>query len=207
MSENQLIAFSDGVIAIIITIMVLDLHVPDNPNLKSYLNAWPIFAGYALSFLIIGNFWVSHHNIFRNVSQVSNKTLWINLFCLFWLSFIPFTTSAMGKNAMTEVAVTVYAINIMVTSLCYFFLSRHLLALHIKDAETIKTFSKSFRKTYLTITLYICAILISLSGWPVAAFVIMVVSALSWLIPVILSLQMKTILQHSLYFQVVQIKP
>jgi len=91
-------AFSDGVIAIIITIMVLELKLPHNPTWQSYLDSYPIFAGYALSFVFVGLYWNSHHHLFHIVSKVHNKILWVNMFALFWLSLIPFCYHINGRK-------------------------------------------------------------------------------------------------------------
>src|SRR3954466_3460829 len=99
MDKNRLEAFSDGVIAIIITIMVLELKVPHNPTWQSYLDAYPVFVSYALSFVFVGLYWSTHHHIFQAVTKVDNKVLWLNMLTLFWLSLIPFATASMGENS------------------------------------------------------------------------------------------------------------
>ncbi len=102
MDKNRLETFSDGVIAIIITIMALGLSVENNPSLESYLQAWPKFASYAISFVFVGLYWYSHHHLFHTAKKVNNKVLWLNMLNLFWLSLIPFATASMGENSFTS---------------------------------------------------------------------------------------------------------
>src|SRR3954471_6021212 len=113
MDKNRLEAFSDGVIAIIITIMVLELKVPHNPTWQSYLDAYPVFVSYALSYVFVGLFWSSHHDLLHAATKVNNRVIWTNMNALFWVSLIPFTTAAMGENSFTAFTVTVYALGLV----------------------------------------------------------------------------------------------
>src|SRR5438067_2088399 len=101
MDKTRLETFSDGVIAIIITIMVLELKVPHNPTWQSYIDAYPVFASYALSYVFVGLFWSSHHQLLRGATKVNNSVVWANMLALFWVSLIPFTTAAMGENSFS----------------------------------------------------------------------------------------------------------
>ena len=182
MDKNRLEAFSDGVIAIIITIMVLELKVSHNPTWTSYLEAYPIFVSYALSFVFVGLYWSRHHHLFHAVTKVNNKILWLNIFALFWLSLIPFTTASMGENVFTSVTVTVYAATLVMVTVSYLLLVNQLCRLHGGDSDFSRKFSGRW-KTYLTIGVNSAAAIISLVGFPKTAFVVMALTSLMWFIP------------------------
>jgi uncharacterized membrane protein len=182
MNKNRLEAFSDGIIAIIITIMVLELKVPHNPTWQSYLEAYPIFISYALSFVFVGLYWNSHHHLFHRASKVNNKILWVNMLGLFWLSLIPFTTASRGENSFTNITVTVYAVDLILVTISHLLLLNQLGQLHGDDSEFSKSFKDHF-KNYITIALNSIAAIISLMGIPKVAFALLVLTALMWFIP------------------------
>jgi uncharacterized membrane protein len=107
MEKNRIETFTDGVVAIIITIMVLQFKTPKDPTIDSYLEMWPVFLSYAVSFLFVGLNWASHHHLFQTVSKVNNTILWINMLNLFVLSLVPFATATMGENSFK--AITAYS--------------------------------------------------------------------------------------------------
>lgn len=182
MNKNRLEAFSDGVMAIIITIMVLDLKVPHNPTWQSYIDAYPIFFSYALSYLFVGLNWSSHHYLFQKAHKVNNKILWANMFGLFFLSFVPFATASMGENAFSSITVTIYATTLTLSVISYLVLVSQLCKLHGLNSE----FSRAFRghhKSYISIGLNLLAATISLFGWPKLAFLVLVLTSLMWFIP------------------------
>jgi uncharacterized membrane protein len=182
MDKNRLESFSDGIMAIIITIMVLGLSVPRNPTWRHYIEAYPAFLSYALSFLFVGLYWHSHHHLFHTAAKVNNKVLWANMFGLFWLSLVPFATASMGENAFSSITVTIYAIILTLCVISYLILVRQLCNLHGAGSE----FSRSFRgrlKSYLTIVLNLAAAAISLLGWPKLAFLLLALTALLWFVP------------------------
>jgi hypothetical protein len=109
MTKNRLEAFSDGVIAIIITIMVLELHPPHEPSLLALAQLWPTFLSYALSFLIVAIYWVNHHHLFHLIEKVDTRILWTNMNLLFWLSLFPWVTGYMGQTGACPLAVSLYA--------------------------------------------------------------------------------------------------
>ena len=119
MDKNRLEAFSDGVVAIIITIMVLKFKVPHDTSWESLWLLWPVFVSYALSFVFVGLYWSSHHHLFHVASIVNNRVLWANMLGLFWLSFIPFCTEWMGDNAFKSTTVTFYAIILTLCVISY----------------------------------------------------------------------------------------
>ena len=182
MNKNRLEAFSDGVIAIIITIMVLGLKVPHNPTWQSYVEAYPIFLSYALSFVFVGLYWSSHHHLFHTAKKVDNKVLWVNMIGLFWLSLIPFTTASMGENSFASVTVTVYAAVLICVLISYIILANQLCRLHGAGSEFSKAYNGHF-KSYLTIALNAMAGIISLIGFPKIAFLLMGLTSLMWFIP------------------------
>jgi uncharacterized membrane protein len=134
MSKGRLEAFSDGVIAIIITIMVLELKVPHGAELSALQPLIPIFASYILSFVFIGIYWNNHHHLFQAVHKINGTVLWANLHLLFWLSLIPFVTSWMGENEFTSWPVALYGAALWMSGLSYYILVRTLLAIHPKDS-------------------------------------------------------------------------
>lgn len=182
MDKNRLEAFSDGVLAIIITIMVLELKVPHNPTWQTYLDEYPVFLSYALSFILVGLFWSSHHHLFHNTTKVDNKVLWWNMFALFWQSLIPFATATMGENHFTSITVTVYALVLAIGTIAYIFLVNSLCRLHGHNSEFSKTY-KGHNKSYLTIGLNLFSAFIAFIGFPKIAFLIISLAALSWFLP------------------------
>src|SRR3982751_5896806 len=119
MSSNRLEAFSDGVLAIIITIMVLELKVPHGASLESLSALIPVFLSYVLSFLYVGIYWNNHHHLFHSTRQVSAGILWANLHLLFWLSLLPFTTAWMGENHVAPIPTALYGVVLLMAALAY----------------------------------------------------------------------------------------
>lgn len=182
MNKNRLEAFSDGVIAIIITIMVLQLKVPHNPTWQSYLDAYPIFVSYALSFVLVGLHWSNHHHLFHTASKVNNKVLWLNMLTLFWQSLIPFATASMGENRFASIPVTVYAIVLFFGTVSYLLLVNSLCSLHGTDSTFHKAY-KGHRTIYITMAVNASAAIISQIGFPKISFMLMALTALLWFIP------------------------
>ncbi|HMY38777.1 MAG TPA: TMEM175 family protein, partial [Marinagarivorans sp.] len=127
MDKNRIEAFSDGVLAIIITIMVLELKVPHGIELSALIQLYPVFISYCLSFIYVGIYWNNHHHMFKAVHKVNGAALWANLVLLFWLSLLPFTTGWMGENHFAQWPVTVYGINLLFCALAYFVLQNVLI--------------------------------------------------------------------------------
>jgi uncharacterized membrane protein len=139
MNKNRLEAFSDGVMAIIITVMVLELKVPhapegQAPTLEELLEVWPVFLSYVLSFVYVGIYWNNHHHMFHVVRHVSGGVLWANLHLLFWLSLVPFTTGWMGENHFAQWPVLLYGVNLLGCALSYTILLRFLIHTNGKDS-------------------------------------------------------------------------
>jgi len=182
MDKNRLEAFSDGVMAIIITIMVLELKAPTDTSWVALWQIWPIFLSYALSFVFVGLYWSSHHHLFHLARKVNNKILWANMLGLFWLSLLPFSTAWMGENSFKSTTVTIYALLLSLCVFSYLVLVRQLCILHGINSE----FSKTFRgrtKSYITLALNLIAALIALIGFPILAFVMLILISALWFIP------------------------
>lgn len=181
MTKGRIEAFSDGVIAIIITIMVLELKIPHGHDISVLWPLLPIFLSYALSFLFVGIYWNNHHHTFHAVKHVGGWVLWANLHLLFWLSLIPFTTGFMGENGFPAHTVAVYAVNMMMCALAYFLLIRALVAQHGVDSDFSRALG-SDRKGKLSLAAYVVAAPIAFVH-PALAMVILAAVALIWVVP------------------------
>jgi len=182
MDKNRLEAFSDGVMAIIITIMVLEFKVPHDTSWQSLWQLWPVFISYALSFVFVGLYWSSHHHLFHLASKVNNKILWANMLGLFSLSFTPFATAWMGENTFSSTTVAFYAIILTLCVVAYLLLVHQLRCLHGYNSDFSKAF-KGYWKTYITIALNSSAALVAMLGMPKMAFVLLIIISLLWFVP------------------------
>jgi uncharacterized membrane protein len=181
MQKGRLEAFSDGVLAIIITIMVLELKVPHGEELTDLLPLVPVFISYVLSFIYIGIYWNNHHHLFQAVQKVNGAVLWSNLHLLFWLSLVPFATSWMGENHFGPRPVAVYGTILFMAGVSYFILVKNLVSSHGSES-TLKKAVGSDRKGKASILIYGVAIAASfLSSY--LAFALYVVVAAVWFIP------------------------
>ena len=181
MSKGRLEAFSDGVIAILITIMVLELHRPDAPTWAALAKELPVLLAYVLSFVYIGIYWNNHHHMLAAISRVSGVALWANLHLLFWLSLIPFATAWMSENTFPVVPVAVYGIVLLAAALAYYALQQALL--HVEGRRSLlATAIGTDLKGKASPLMYILGIGLSFANrWlGVAAYVAV---ALIWLIP------------------------
>lgn len=183
MKTGRLEAFSDGVLAIAITIMVLEMKAPEDTTLQGLLSVVPTFISYLLSFIYIGIYWNNHHHLMQVTQKVNGKILWANLHLLFWLSLIPFTTSWLGehKNYTEALPVAVYGVVLLMCAIAYFILER-VLVKHHKDNEMLAKLCSSGLKDYVSLALYIISIpLAYLNTWlAVACYAIV---AFIWLMP------------------------
>ena len=181
MGKNRLKAFSDGVIAIIITIMVLELKVPHSPDFQALLPLWPVFMSYVMSFIYVGIYWNNHHHMLHAVKEVSGGVLWANLHLLFWLSLIPFVTAWMGENHFETGPTAAYGFVLFMCSIAYLLLVRTLVAKHPKNAALAEALGDD-RKGKLSCVLYLVGVALS---WFVAwlGFIVYVAVAVVWLIP------------------------
>src|SRR6187397_1343670 len=127
MTKTRLEAFSDAVIAIIITIMVLELKVPHDTSFDALMKLWPVFLSYAVSFLMLGIYWGNHHHLVHTIKEVRGGILWANLHLLFWLSLIPFVTAWMGENHFEKQPVALYGVVMMMSGVAYYILTTPLI--------------------------------------------------------------------------------
>lgn len=181
MDKGRIEAFSDGVIAIIITIMVLELKVPHGADPGTLLSLAPLFLSYVLSFVFIGIYWTNHHHLFQLCSQVNGRVLWANLHLLFWLSLIPFVTGWMGENEFSILPVAVYGVILWLAGFGYTVLVRSLISLHGRDSALATAIGRD-RKGLLTLLLLSAAIPLALIS-PWLAIILYVVVAVMWFIP------------------------
>ena len=181
MSKGRLEAFSDGVIAIIITIMVLELKVPHGVDWAALQPLLPVLLSYVLSFVYIGIYWNNHHHMLQAAGKVNGFILWANLHLLFWLSLVPFVTAWMGENHFAALPVALYGAVLLLAGLAYYILARALAAHHGKDSKLAIAIGKDY-KGLLSLVIY--ALAIALAGhYTWVAFSLYVVVALIWFIP------------------------
>jgi uncharacterized membrane protein len=174
-------AFSDGVIAIIITIMVLELKVPHQADLAALLPLAPVVLSYALSFVFLGIYWNNHHHLLQAIKHVDGRVLWANLHLLFWLSLIPFATGWVGENQFAAWPVALYGTVLLLAAVAYFILTRALISLHGRDSVLATALGRDF-KGKVSVVIYLVAIPLSfVSAW--FAFVIYGLVAVMWLVP------------------------
>jgi TMEM175 potassium channel family protein len=181
MKTTRLEAFSDGVLAIIITIMVLELKVPHGAELAALKPVLPILLSYVLSFIYIGIYWNNHHHLFQATEQVSGGILWANLHLLFWLSLFPFTTAWIGENHVAAMPTAIYGFVLLMAAIAYYVLERAIIAKEGRESLLALALGKDW-KGRLCLALYLAAIpLAFVSSWIATALYVLV--ALLWLIP------------------------
>jgi uncharacterized membrane protein len=181
MGKNRLEAFSDGVIAIIITIMVLELKVPHGDNFDALIPLIPVFLSYALSFIYVGIYWNNHHHMLHTCHKITGPILWANLHLLFWLSLFPFATAWMGQNHVAAVPSTAYGIVLLMAAIAYLILQTLIIASQEPDSLLKKAVGDDL-KGKLSPVVYIIAIALSFwSQWVSQGLYILV--ALAWLVP------------------------
>ncbi len=181
MGKNRLEAFSDGVMAIIITIMVLELKVPHGDSFAALAGLLPTFVSYALSFIYLAIYWNNHHHLLHAVKKVNGPILWANTHLLFWLSLVPFATAWMGDNHFAARPVALYGFVLLMAAVAYFILSRSLIRHHGEDS-LLGTAVGSDMKGKLSVVIYAAAVLLSFANrW--VGFGLYWVVALMWLVP------------------------
>ena len=181
MQKNRLEAFSDGVIAIIITIMVLEMKVPHGTELDDLKPILPVFLSYVLSFIYIGIYWSNHHHLLHATRRVSGGILWANLHLLFWLSLVPFVTGWMGENHFAALPAALYGLVLLLAGVAYVVLQRMIVTRQAGDSSLASELGRD-RKGKLSLALYVVGIgLAFVSPWLAAALYALV--AAMWLIP------------------------
>jgi len=182
MSKSRLEAFSDGVIAIIITIMVLEAKVPHgDASLAALWPIAPVFVSYGLSFLYLAIYWNNHHHMFHAAPKVDGRVLWANMNLLFWLSLVPFATGWMGENQFAAWPTALYGLVLLLAAIAYFILAQVLIVVNGRDSALARAIGRDF-KGRISIVLYIVALpLAFLAGW--IALGIYAIVAVMWLVP------------------------
>jgi uncharacterized membrane protein len=181
MTKGRMEAFSDGVIAILITIMVLELGVPHAPDLEALAPLGPVLLSYVLSFINLGIYWNNHHHLLQAAHRVDGRILWANLHLLFWLSLFPFSTAWMGENSFAPIPVAAYGVVLLSAALAYFLLVRALIAREGGDSILAQAVGRD-RKGKISPLLYAVAIPIALVA-PWVSFAIYALVALAWFVP------------------------
>ena len=181
MSKNRLEAFSDAVLAIIMTIMVLGLTAPEQPSPAALLPVLPALLSYALSFVILGIYWSNHHHLLQAVKHVDGRVLWANLHLLFWLSLIPFVTGWMGQSGFATWPVAMYGIILVLAAVAYLILTRALIMLHGSESVLARAVGREV-KGLVSVLIYLAAIpLAFVNSWLAGGLYAVV--AVMWLIP------------------------
>lgn len=181
MESNRLEAFSDGVLAIIITIMVLELKPPHGADWAALTPLLPVFTSYVLSFVYVGIYWNNHHHLMKATDRIGGGVLWANLHLLFWLSLVPFTAGYLGENHFAAAPTAFYGIILLMSGLAYSILVRSLLAHHGAESALARAIGRD-RKGWLSLLLYAVAVAVSFRV-PLLANLIYVAVAIIWLVP------------------------
>ncbi|MGH7179850.1 MAG: TMEM175 family protein [Tepidisphaeraceae bacterium] len=181
MTRGRVEAFSDGVIAIIITIMVLEMKVPHSADAAALRPVLPVLLSYVMSFIYLGIYWNNHHHLFQAVRRVSGGILWANLHLLFWLSLIPFVTGWMGENHFAKVPVALYGVVLLCAAIAYFILTLALLRVHGRESALGMALGAEF-KEIISMGIYVAAIPLALVA-PLLATALYAAVAIVWIVP------------------------
>jgi uncharacterized membrane protein len=182
MTKNRLEAFSDGVFAIIITIMVLELRPPHGSDFSDLFGIYPKFISYVLSFIYLGIYWNNHHHMLHTTKQISGGILWANLHLLFWLSLVPFTTGWIGETNFVSVPIALYGVVLLMAAIAYFILQNRILARHGKKESLLaKAIGKDYKGKVSPILYVISIPFAFINQWVSGGIYVLV--ALIWLIP------------------------
>jgi uncharacterized membrane protein len=182
MTKGRLEAFSDGVIAVIITILVLELRAPHGAEWSALGPLIPVFISYVLSFIYLGIYWNNHHHLLQAGTKVTGTVLWANLHLLFWLSLIPFTTGWMGENEFARLPVAVYGFDLLMAAIAYYVLERTLIAAQGSESR-LKMAVGGEIKGWVSVACYVLAILAALFATAWVSFALYALVALMWLVP------------------------
>lgn len=181
MNKHRLEAFSDGVLAIIITIMVLELRMPDEPTWAGLAAVLPTFLSYLLSFVYVGIYWNNHHHMIQLADRVNGAILWANLHLLFWLSLFPFSTRWMDETGFVQVPVVVYGINLFCAAIAYFILQQALIRQQGRDGALARAVGRDWKGKSSPL-IYLTGIAVGIAQ-PLLGLAVYTVVALIWLIP------------------------
>lgn len=181
MNKSRIEAFSDGVMAIIITIMILEIKAPEHANIGSLLPLIPVFLSYVLSFIYVGIYWNNHHHMFQVVKKIDGSVLWFNTMLLFWLSLIPFATSWIGGQSFSSVPMACYGFILLMCALSYTLLQNKIIKLEGKDSILHHAVEKD-KKGKISLVCYTSAILLAFIS-PVISGILYIYVALMWIVP------------------------
>jgi len=182
MNKNRMEAFSDGVLAIIITIMVLEIKVPHGTEWKNLIELFPVFISYTISFLMIGIYWGNHHHLLHTVKNINSAILLSNLHLLFWLSLVPFATGWMGENHFEPNSIILYAIVILLTGIAYGILQNHIIKTLDENNSVLVVLKKQNKKIFISVLLVLLAIPFAYVHPAISGGLFFMQSAI-WLIP------------------------
>jgi len=181
MEKNRLEAFSDGVLAIIITIMVLELKVPHDEDVKALEPLLPVFLGYVLSFIYVGIYWTNHHHMFQATKQVSGGILWANLHLLFWLSLFPFSTAWIGENHLASMPTAIYGFVLLMAGVAYYILQYLIIVQQGPNSLLAAAIGRDWKGKLSPLGYLVAIPLAFVNPWIATAIYVAV--ALTWLIP------------------------
>ncbi len=181
MNKGRLEAFTDGVIAIIITILVLEIKIPEGESFSDILPLYHVFISYILSFLYIGIYWSNHHNTLQAVKSTNGTVLWANLHLLFWLSLLPFTTGWMGENHFAKEPTLLYGFNLLMAAIAYNIFTQTLISHHGKESNLAQAFGSDL-KGKISVALYVIGMIVTLF-WPIGGLIFYYFVAALWIVP------------------------
>ncbi len=182
MNKARMEAFSDGVIAIIITILVLELHTPEGADWGALRPVIPAFVSHVLSFIYLGIYWNNHHHMLQASSHVDGVVLWANLHLLFWLALVPFVTGWMGENGFARAPVTLYGVDLLMSAIAYYILERTLIAAQGEDTRLEMAVGGEI-KGVVSVALYLAGIVVTLLWTPWIALALYAIVAVMWFVP------------------------
>ena len=182
MGKGRLEAFSDGVIAIIITIMVLELKVPHEPTWAALCERWPVFLSYLASFCFVGVYWSNHHHLVHTVRHVEPRIMWLNLHLLFWMSLIPFVTAWLGESQLAPVPTFSYGAIMLLAGIAYLFLQLAI-APQQTDERQRRAHKRQQWKGYFALALYATSLPLAWTGHVYLALTLYIANALAWAVP------------------------
>jgi uncharacterized membrane protein len=181
MNKSRIEAFSDGVMAIIITIMILEIKAPEHSNIGSLIPLIPVFLSYVISFIYVGIYWNNHHHMFQVVKKIDGSVLWFNIILLFWLSLIPFATSWIGSQSFSSVPMACYGFILLLCAISYTLLQNKIIQLEGKESLLFKAVEKD-KKGKISLVCYISAIPLAFVS-PVISGILYISVALMWIVP------------------------
>lgn len=181
MKKGRLEAFSDGVLAIILTIMVLEMKAPEETTFDALMPVLPVFLSYVLSFIYVAIYWINHHHLFQATSTISTGVLWANMHLLFWLSLIPFVTSWLGENHLEPIPVAFYGGVLFMSAVAFRLLERTLIGSHDSQAPIVRTLDNG-RKEWVSIVVYLVSIPMAFVHIAISICCYVIMAAV-WVIP------------------------